>query len=114
MARTFHVTMSYELAPATTREARQMLRAELVGRRWNDRYKTALMPASTLWILRAVGDDDTIDDVRAVCLQDLREAAKAVARRGLPIQLVRAWLHIAGGGAFGLATPEELGLMPPG
>jgi hypothetical protein len=22
---------------------------------------------------------------------------------------VRAWLHIAGGGAFALATPEELG-----
>jgi hypothetical protein len=110
MARTFYATMSYELSPATTPEARKLLRAELVGRKWNDRYKTALMPASTLWILRAVGEDDTTDEVHAACVQDLREAAQAVAQRGLPIQVVRAWLHIAGGGAFALATPEELGV----
>jgi hypothetical protein len=112
MAWTFYVTMSYELSPTTPPEARKLLRAELVGRKWNDRYKAALMPSSTLWIARAMGEDDTTDEVHAACVQDLREAVRAVAQKGLSIQVVRAWLHIAGGGAFGMATPEELGHEP--
>ena len=59
MKRTFHVTMSYELHPTTPPEARKLLRAELVGRKWNDRHKTALMPSSTVWCSRSMGDDDT-------------------------------------------------------
>src|SRR5262245_52162048 len=114
MANTFYATMSYELHPATPPEARKLLRAELVGRKWNDRHKTALLPSSTLWIARAVGDDDTTDEVHATCVRDLREAVAAVASKGLPIQLVRAWLHISGGGAWSLATPEELGIAPQG
>ncbi len=109
---TFAATLSYELTPTTPPEARKLLRAELVGRKWNDRYKAALMPPSTLWIIRSVGDDDTTDEVHAACVRDLREAVAAVERRGLPIQVVRAWLHIPGGGSWSLATPEELGLAP--
>lgn len=109
---TFFVTMSYELHPKTPPEARKLLRAELVGRRWNDRHKAALMPSNTVWISRSVGKDDTTDEVHAACTRDLREAVESVARKGLSIQLVRAWLHISGGGGWGLATPEELGHLP--
>lgn len=108
MERKFYVTMSYELHPTTPAEARKLLRAELVGRKWQDRHKTALMPSSTLWILRAAGEDDTTDEVHAACVRELREAASAVARTGRPIQIVRAWLHISGGGGVGLVAPESL------
>ncbi len=108
MKRTFLVTMSYELHPTTPPEARKLLRAELVGRKWNDRHKAALMPSSTVWCSRTMGDDDTTDEVHAACVKDLREAAAAVARTGRPIKVVRAWLHISGGGGMGLAAPEAL------
>ncbi len=110
MKRTFTVTLSYELHPTTPPEARKLLRAELVGRKWNDRHRAALMPSNTLWITRAVGDDDTTDEVHVASVRDLREAAQAVARTGRPIQIVRAWLHISGGGAFSLAAPEDIAL----
>jgi len=111
MSRTFYASMSYELHPKTPPEARKLLRAELVGRKWQDRHKTALMPSSTVWIFRAAGEDDTTDDVHAACVRDLRDAAAAVARTGRPIQLVRAWVHVAGAGTCGLAPPEAL-LLP--
>ncbi len=110
MRRTFFVSLSYELHPTTPPEARKLLRAELVGRKWNDRHKTALMPSSTVWCTRAVGDDETTDDVHAMCVAELREAARAVARTGRPIAIVRAWLHVSGGGTMSLAPPESLGL----
>lgn len=108
--RSFIVTMSYELHPTTSIEARKLLRAELVGRKWKDRHKTMLMPASTVWSERTAADDETTDDVHARCADDLREAASAVARTGRPIQVVRAWLHISGGGGMGLIAPDSLSL----
>ena len=108
MKRTFQVTMSYELHPTTLPEARKLLRAELGGRKWNDRHRAALTPSSTVWCTRTMGDDDTTDEVQAACLLDLREAAAAVARTGRVIKVVRAWLHISGGGWMGLAAPEAL------
>lgn len=108
MKRTFHVTLSYELHPTTPPEARKLLRAELVGRKWNDRHRAALLPSGTVWMSRQAGEDDTTDEVHAACLQDLREAARAVARTGRPMKIVRAWLHVSGGGAFYLAAPESL------
>lgn len=110
MKRSFVVTLSYELTPATPPEARKLLRAELVGRRWNDRHKAALMPSSTVWCTRSMGDDDTTDEVHAMCVAELRDAARAVARTGRPIGIVRAWLHISGGGAMSLAAAESLDL----
>lgn len=109
--RAFVVTMSYELHPTTSIEARKLLRAELVGRKWNDRHKTMLMPASTVWAQRTADDEETTDHVHARCAGDLREAAQAVARTGRPIQVVRAWLHISGGGGMGLIAPESLDLQ---
>ena len=46
----FMVTMVYELHPQTEADAAKLLRAELVGRRWQDRYDGEKMPANTLWI----------------------------------------------------------------
>lgn len=114
MQRTFYCTMSYELHPTTPPEARKLLRAELVGRRWNDRSKALLMPSSTLWIRRAATDDETTDDLHAHCARDLRDAAAAVARTGRPIQVVRAWIHVSGAGTFGLAPAEALALPGQG
>ncbi len=108
MRRTFYATISYELHPTTPPEARKLLRAEMCGRRWQDRHKAALMPSSTLWIVRQAGDDETTDDVHAACVRDLRDAAAAVARTGRPIQLVRAWVHVSGAGTCGLAPAEAL------
>ena len=108
MKRTFVVTMSYELHPTTPPDARKLLRAELVGRKWNDRHKTKLMPSSTVWAERAAEDEETTDDVHARCAIELREAVIAVARTGRPISVVRAWLHISGGGGTGLVAPESL------
>jgi hypothetical protein len=108
MKRTFQVTMSYELHPTTLPEARKLLRAELVGRKWNDRHKAALTPSNTVWGTRTMGEDDTTDEVQAASLKDLRDAAAAVARTGRAIKVVRAWLHISGGGWMGLAAPEAL------
>src|SRR4051812_16050695 len=107
MERKFYVTMSYELHPAIPAEARKLLRAELVGRKWQDRHKTALMPSGTVWILRPAGEEDTTDEVHAACVQELREAANAVIRTGRPIQISRVWLHVSGGGGIGLVAPES-------
>lgn len=106
MIRRFYATLSYELHPTTPPDARKLLRAELCGRRWQDRHKAALMPSNTVWIERGAGDDETTDDVHAACVRDLREAAAAVARRGLPIRVVRAWVHVSGAGTCGLAPPD--------
>lgn len=108
MARTFFATLSYELHPTTTPEARKLFRAELCGRRWNDRHKGALMPSSTVWIARPAAEEDTTDEVHVACVKDLRDAAQAVLRTGRPLKVVRAWLHISGGGSFSLVAPESL------
>jgi len=110
MKRTFHVTLSYELHPTTAPDARKLLRAELVGRKWNDRHKAALMPSNTVWSNRTAGDEDTTDEVHVACIRELREAAQAVVRTGRPVQVVRAWLHISGGGALYLAAADALAL----
>ncbi len=111
MKRTFYATLSYELHPKTQPDARKLLRAELCGRKWQDRHKSLLMPSSTLWIVRSAEDDETTDDVHAACIRDLREAARAVLRKGLSIQLVRAWAHVSGGGTCKLAPEEALSLQ---
>jgi hypothetical protein len=114
MKRTFLATMSYELSPATPPEARKLLRAELVGRRWNDRANARLMPASTVWSTRYAADEETVDDVHDACVRELRDAAAAVARTGRPIQVLRAWVHVSGAGTYGLAAAEALALPESG
>jgi hypothetical protein len=106
----FIATMTYELSPSTDKNAQKLLRAELVGKRWNDRYDSAPMPSNTVWIRRAAGPGETTDHVHAACSRELADAIAAVARRGLSISLVRAWVHVSGAGTYGAAVlPRDPG-----
>lgn len=110
---TFFATMSYELHASTDPDARKLLRAELVGRRWQDRYEGALMPAGTVWIKRSVEAHQTVDDVKATCAIDLNAAVAAVARTGRAIRLVRAWVQVSGAGTYGMLDVAALPPAPP-
>jgi hypothetical protein len=99
---TFIATMSYELDPATEPDARKLLRAELVGRRWLDRFEGLPMPAGTVWIKRAASPQESTDDVHTACGKELEQAVLAVARTGRKIGLVRVWIQATGAGTYGL------------
>ncbi len=98
----FIATLVYELDPTTPPEAQKLLRAELVGRRYNDRYEGKRLPANAVWIRRTAGDGETVDDLKARCGEELAAAVAAVARAGLAIRLVRAWAQVSGAGTYGL------------
>jgi hypothetical protein len=109
--RKFVCSMSYELHHETGDEARRLVRAELVGRRWLDRVEDRKLPANAVFMVRSAADDETTDDVHGACARDLRAAAEAVRRTGRPIVVVRAWVHVSGSGTYGpvageLASPE--------
>lgn len=98
----FIATMSYELHASTAPDARKLLRAELVGRRWKDRFDDgSLVPAGTVWIRRSKEPNETTDDIHAACGRDLFAAVAAVAATGRSITLVRAWVQVSGAGTFG-------------
>ena len=99
---TFFATLCYELDPATAPDARKLLRAELVGRRWRDRHRERSMPAGALWIQREAGAEETTDDVHRACAADLGRAVAAVVATGRPVAVRRAWVQVAGAGTFGL------------
>jgi len=99
---TFIATMSYELSADTAPDARKLLRAELVGRRWQDRREGALMPANTVWIRRSAEPEHTTDDVHEACARDLVAAVAAVAATGRAITLLRGWVQVSGAGTYGL------------
>lgn len=101
---TFIATMSYELDAATEPDARKLLRAELVGRKWEDRHQGTRLPSNTVWCRRGAGERSTCDDVHAECGRDLKDAVAAVARTGRTIALVRAWVQVSGAGTFGPVT----------
>jgi hypothetical protein len=98
----FIATLSYELTGATDPDARKLLRAELVGRRWQDRFEGAPMPATTVWMRRVAPPEHTTDDVQAACAEDLRSAVAAVAATGRKIGLLRAFVQVSGAGTYGL------------
>jgi hypothetical protein len=103
----FIATMSYELHASTDNDARKLLRAELVGRRWQDRFNGAPTPANTVWIKRPAGKDETTDHLHAACARELHDAVAAVAKRGLTIAVTRAWVHVSGAGTYGaIAVPR--------
>ena len=102
---TFFATMVYELDPLTAPDARKLLRAELCGRRWNDRFDGNLMPASALWIQRTAEPGENVDHLKAKCVRELEDAVTAVATKR-PIKLIRAWVQIAGAGTWGLVLPK--------
>jgi hypothetical protein len=109
--RSFIATMVYELHDSTTVDARKLLRAQLVGRRWQDRFEGALMPSTVLWIRRSAENHETTDDLQTACARDLRDAVAAVAKTGRPIKLLRAWVQVSGAGTYGLVpvTPPDEG-----
>lgn len=97
----FVATVVYELDPSTSVEAQKMLRAELVGRRYNDRFEGTPLPKNSVWIQRSRGPDETVDTLKDRSAEELRAAVAAVAKMGLPIRLVRGWIHISGAGTWG-------------
>jgi hypothetical protein len=102
----FIATVAYELDPSTPPEAQKLLRAELVGRRYNDRFEGKRMPANTVWIRRNTEPNETVDDLKLRCGAELRAAVAAVARAKLPIRLLRAWVQVTGAGTYGLVDPD--------
>jgi hypothetical protein len=102
----FFATLVYELDPLTPPDARKLLRAELVGRRWNERFDGHLMPAGALWIRRTAEAGETVDHLKAKCVRELYDAVQSVARTGRVIKLVRGWVQIAGAGTWGLILGE--------
>jgi hypothetical protein len=106
VARKFICSMSYELGPDVTDDARRLLCAELVGRRWQNRSGERLLPRNSVWIERSASDDQTADDLHQACTQDLRGAAAAVRNTGFALKVLRAWIHVSGGGTYGLAAGE--------
>ena len=111
----FIATLSYELHPRTEPDAAKLLRAELVGRRWQDRFESARMPANTLWIKRSAEAGQSTDDVHAACGADLHKAVLAVQGMGKKIELVRAWVQVTGAGTYGLVRlpPHDGGESAP-
>ncbi len=105
----FTATLVYELHPQTDADAARLFRAELVGRRWQDRFQGDKMPAHSLWIQR--GTETNTDDAHAACAEDVRRAVATVAGMGKKIALLRAWVQVTGSGTFGLVAVA--GLPPP-
>ena len=105
----FIATMTYELSHATSPDARKLLRAELVGRRWQDRSQGLLVPSTCVWIERSAGPGETTDDVHAACAKDLHAAVAAVAATGRQITLLRAWVQVSGAGTYGLVPVRRDG-----
>jgi hypothetical protein len=98
----FFVTMVYELHPQTDPDAAKLLRAELVGRRWQDRHEGERMPSNAVWMKRSVEEKQSTDDARDASVADLRKAVAAVAGMGRKIALVRAWVQVTGSGTMGV------------
>lgn len=105
----FIATLTYELDPGVSPDARKLLRAELCGRRWQDRWEGRLMPAGCLWIRRTAGPGETVDDLKLACERELMEAAAAVEATGRPTRVRRAWVQVAGAGTWGLLGVERSG-----
>lgn len=102
----FFATLSYELDPLTAPDARKLLKAELAGRRYNDRHHGQLLPVDTVWIRRTSEPSENVDDLMKKCGAELLEALASVRRTGRKIELIRAWIQISGAGTYGLVMPD--------
>jgi hypothetical protein len=103
--RWFFATLVYELDPLTAPPLRKLLRAELAGRRWNDRFDGHLMPDCTFWIRREAGPDEDVNQLKDRCVRELYDSVQAVCAKH-PIKLIRAWVQISGAGTWGLVLPN--------
>jgi hypothetical protein len=100
----FIATMTYELHRETDPDAAKLLRAELVGRRWQDRYEGEKLPATMLWMPRHGDAELNVDQIQARCAEELFRAVAAVAAMGRKIMLLRVWVQVTAAGAFGLVA----------
>lgn len=105
--RKFVCTLAYEVHPGTSDEARRLLRAELVGRRWQERVGDRRLPSTVLFMVRSAVDEHTTNDVHDACAADLRAAAEAVRAMGRELVVTRAWVHVSGGGTYGPVAGER-------
>jgi hypothetical protein len=103
----FVATLAYELHAQTDPDAAKLLRAELAGRRWQDRYEGERMPANTLWMKRSGEPHHTTDDLHAACVEDLYKSVAAVAGMGRKIVLLRAWVQVTGSGTYGVVPGQR-------
>src|SRR5947199_249730 len=94
--------MVYELHSQSEPDARKLLRAELVGRRWQDRQNGVPLPTNAVWIKRDAEPQHTTDDVHRACAEDLFKAVAAVLATGRKIALLRTWIQVSGAGSYGL------------
>lgn len=99
---TFIATMVYQLHSATEPQAAKLLRAELAGRRWQERQNGVPLPSNAVWIQRSAEPQHTTDDVHKACADDLFKAVAAVLATGRKIALVRAFVQVAGAGTYGV------------
>ncbi len=106
--RKFIATIAYDISPQTSEQARKLLLAEMVGRRWLQACKGRKMPANTLWCQRTVADDDTTRTVFVACSEDLKKAVAAVRRSGREIAVRRVWVQVSGAGSYGIAEPDDV------
>ncbi len=109
----FTATLAYELSPSTAPEAKKLLVAELVGRRYNDRFEGKELPAGCVWIRRSKAEHETVDDLARRVQAELEDAVRAVARAGLTIKLVRGWVQVSGAGTWTLIEPGASGEEKP-
>ncbi len=98
----FIATMTYELHKDTDPDAAKLLRAELCGRRWQDRHEGDKLPATMLWMPRHADAHLTVDEIQTKCAEELFRAVATVAAMGRKIMLLRVWVQVTAAGAFGL------------
>lgn len=102
----FVSTLVYELHPTTEPKATKLFRAELVGRRYKEQWEGQPLPRTALWIRQTLEPEETVDDLRDRVGRDVRAAALAVRRAGLALEVTSAWVHVMGGGTYGLVGVE--------
>ncbi len=107
-ARKFIATISYDVSPDASQQARRLLHAEMIGRRWQEECNERKMPANTLWSQRTVGAEANTRTVYRDCAEDLKKAVSAVRGTGREIAVRRVWIQVSGAGSFGVADPQDV------
>lgn len=103
----FFATLAYELDPAASPDAHKLVRAELVGRRYNDRFEGKRMPAGCVWIRRSAEPGENVDHLVQRSRNELNAAVRAVRKMGFAVRLVRGWVQVSGAGSYGLIDASE-------
>ncbi len=98
----FVATVVYEFAPSTEARAQKLFRAEMVGRRYKEQWEGLPLPRNALWIRRTTEPNETVDELKERSRVEVMSAVNAVRKAGLPIELTAVWVHVMGGGTFGL------------